>query len=182
MLREKVFVGLAVAGLLASVLIVPTFSQEGGRRQGNAEGGRRRNRRWNREEMNKRILDSIKGKLGVTDEECEALKPKVEKVRTLSAQARRGRGMGMAFARRRRRQPAEGEQAPELSPIDKAAQELQKVADNKDSKPEEIKEKLTALRKAREDAAQQLEKAQKELRELLSARQEAQLVLLGMLN
>ena len=51
-----------------------------------------------------------------------------------------------------------------------------------EAKRKEIKSKLTVLRKAREKAKRELAKAQKELSELLTVRQEAQLVLMGLLD
>ena len=54
--------------------------------------------------------------------------------------------------------------------------------DRRALKPEEIKEKLTALRKAREKAEQELTKAQEELRKVLTLHQEARLVLIGFLK
>ncbi len=177
MSRMKVVVGLAVVGLLASVWIGQALSQE------EAPAAERR-RRFDPERMRQMILERIKENLGATDEDWKVLKPKVEKVQTLSRQARGGGGMGMFFGRRRRRPAGEGEAAPtrELSAVEKKVQELQTLLENEEAKPEEITKKLTALREAREKAKQKLAKAQKQLRELLSVRQEAQLVLMGLLD
>ncbi len=49
-------------------------------------------------------------------------------------------------------------------------------------KPEEIKARLKALREAREAAKDELVKAKDKLREILTQRQEAQLVLYGFLD
>jgi hypothetical protein len=46
----------------------------------------------------------------------------------------------------------------------------------------QIKEKLTALRDARAKARQELATAQAELKELLSVKQEAQFVMMGILD
>jgi Spy/CpxP family protein refolding chaperone len=59
---------------------------------------------------------------------------------------------------------------------------LQTTLDNKDAKPEEIKAKLTALRDARNKAKEDLTKAQADLKELLTQRQEAVLVNMGLLD
>jgi hypothetical protein len=50
------------------------------------------------------------------------------------------------------------------------------------AKPEEIKAKLTALRAAKEQARQDLVKARQDLRQLMTLRQEAVLVLNGLLD
>ena len=60
--------------------------------------------------------------------------------------------------------------------------DLQAVLDDPKASPDEIREKLAALRKAREKAKADLEAAQKDLLELLTAYQEAVLVNLGYLD
>ena len=50
------------------------------------------------------------------------------------------------------------------------------------AKPEEIKAKLTALRAAKERATQELAKARQGLRQIMNLRQEAVLVLNGLLD
>ena len=92
--------------------------------------------------------------------------------------------MGRMFMRRapRRETPESPEPTREPTAVEKALQELQAVLDNEEARPMEIKQKLTALRQAREKVKQELAKAQQELRGLLTARQEAQLVLMGLLD
>jgi hypothetical protein len=123
--------------------------------------------------------ERIKEALQATETEWKVLEPKVTKVLTLSRQTGGIGGMGMPFRR-------PGWQGPEMprdqTPVGNSLEELQKVLENKDAKPEEIKAKLTALRDAREKAQQELAKAQKELSKGLTPRQEAQLVLMGYLN
>ena len=54
--------------------------------------------------------------------------------------------------------------------------------DNKDAAPETIAKKLTSLREARDKARKDVADAQKELKEVLTQRQEAVLVMNGMLE
>lgn len=89
-------------------------------------------------------------------------------------------GFGMGMSSRRPGAPPGPEGS--LTPVGKVTEELRKVLENKDAKSEEIKAKLTALREAREKAKKELAKAQQELRTGLTARQEAQLVLMGWLD
>ena len=70
----------------------------------------------------------------------------------------------------------------ERTPIEKATEELQAALEDEGTTPEQIKERLTAYREAREEARKELAKAQEELREVLTLRQEAQLVLMGTLE
>ena len=91
---------------------------------------------------------------------------------------------------RGRQRPAEGaEPTRKLTDVEKMAQELQKsvqelqaALENKEAKLAEIKQKLTTFRVTREKIKQELAKAQKALRDVLTLRQEAQLVLRGLLD
>jgi hypothetical protein len=157
------------------------------------------------EQFRQRMTDQMKQDLGVNDEEWKVLQPRIEKVQTLAMQSRGGmRGM---FGRRGGR-PGEGPggdrpkgDRPEgdrpqgdrpqgdrprddrpQSEVEKKATELRTVLENKEAKPEEIKTALTALREARAKARQELETAQKELREVVSVRQEAVFVTMGLLD
>jgi alkanesulfonate monooxygenase SsuD/methylene tetrahydromethanopterin reductase-like flavin-dependent oxidoreductase (luciferase family) len=66
--------------------------------------------------------------------------------------------------------------------IAQAQADLQAAVNDPKASPEEIKEKVAALRKAREKAKADLEAAQRDLVELLTAYQEAVLVGLGYLD
>jgi hypothetical protein len=76
----------------------------------------------------------------------------------------RGRGMGMW-----------GPSVPEVD-------ELRQALDNPETPAETIQAKLTALRDAKAKAEAELKQAADKLREVLTPRQEAQLVLMGMLE
>ena len=71
------------------------------------------------------------------------------------------------------RQPTEGE---------RICEELQLLLQVPGAGPDEIRQKVDALRKAREKARRQLVKAQQELRKVLTFRQQARLVLMGLLD
>jgi Spy/CpxP family protein refolding chaperone len=62
------------------------------------------------------------------------------------------------------------------------AKELRKVLESDDTPDNEIKAKLKALRDARKKSDDALKKAREELREVLTTRQEARLVLSGILD
>ena len=61
-------------------------------------------------------------------------------------------------------------------------QELQVLLDNMNSSPEAIKQKVLELQRARARAKKQLAQARKELREVLTLRQQARLCLMGLLD
>jgi len=181
MLSRKSIVGFVVLGLLAVLLVGQLQSQQ---RQG----------RMNREEMQKRMLERMKEDLQVTDKEWTVIEPRLTKVWTLSRQTRMGdmrfsgrgaRGQDGNRDGNRGQRSGEGQTdqtAREQTPMEKIAEALRTALEDKTTKPDEIKEKLTALREAREKARQELAKAQQQLQEVLTSRQEAQLVLMGMLN
>ena len=66
--------------------------------------------------------------------------------------------------------------------MDKASSELRELLRNESATAEQIKAKLAALRAAKQKAAQDLATARQSLRQLMSLRQEALLVLNGLLD
>jgi hypothetical protein len=141
--------------------------------------------RGSRSSFQQNQLDRIQEQLGATDEEWKVIEPRVQIVRELerSSVARRaginGRARrGGAVADRVQASPSEAT----TSPVQQATRELEDSLGSKETKPEEIKSKLAALREARSKALADLSKARDNLREILTARQEAALVMLGILN
>jgi hypothetical protein len=143
------------------------------------------------EQMRKMMEQRIQESLGATDQEWKVLGPRVMKVQELSRQTGGGgRGM-MMFGRGMRGGPGGpgGGNRPggmgmnrELTAVEKVQDELQTMLENTAATPDQIKEQLTKLRAAREKAKQDLAKAQQDLRQVLTLRQEATLVLMGLLD
>lgn len=177
-----------MGGVLAiSLCLGVALAQQGGRGggQGRAGGGFAGAR--DPGQMRQMMNDRIKEALGATDEEWQVIGPRLEKVSTLQREAAAGGSMRALFGVRGGRGGAGGQQRPdaperERSAVEQAMGDLQQVVDDESAAADQIKQKLTALREAREKAKQQLVKAQQELREVLTLRQEAQLVLFGMLD
>ena len=69
-----------------------------------------------------------------------------------------------------------------LTDGERLIEELQWLLQDADPEPNEVRQKLDALRKAREKATQQWVRAQQELRKVLDLRQEATLTIMGLLN
>lgn len=67
-------------------------------------------------------------------------------------------------------------------PVATAAQDLRTLLENKDANADQIKAKLEALRAAKAKVKDELTTAQKDLRELVTVRQEAVLVEMGVLD
>ena len=126
------------------------------------------------------MLDMVKEAIEAGDDDWKALGPKVGEVMTLQRQSAGG-GMRMLFrSRRGSRRPANTER--KLSDIEKVTEELQKLLENKDASAKDIKAKLKDLREAREKTKAALDKARTALRELLTQRQEAKLVMFGIMD
>ena len=181
---RKLLVVAAVASLMQVCLVGAQEAaprerpQRPERRQGTERPQRmeREGQRFDPQQMNERYLMRVKETLGVSDEEWQVLKPKVEKVRVAQMNIQR-RGGGMRMGQR-----SEGNIDAGISPLDKAYRDLQAVLGNKDASAKDIATKLAALREARKKSEDELAEAKKQLKELLTQRQEAQLVLMGLLD
>jgi hypothetical protein len=127
------------------------------------------------------MMANIQTQLGATDEEWNVLQPKVQNVMDLNREmmtgrfgGRGGRGGGGGGG---------GGGAPAATTdIGDKTKALSDALDNKDSDPKDIATKLAAVRDARERVRGELVKAQAELKEVLTPRQEARLVLAGLLD
>jgi chromosome segregation ATPase len=113
-----------------------------------------------------RAIEGIKKQLEVSDQEWLVVKPRVEAVYN-------------------RVHPASRSAGPNTQPthaVERSRNELGRLLSNKEAKAEEIKAKLTAFRSAKEQERQELVKARASLRQLMTLRQEAVLVLSGLLD
>ena len=148
-------------------------------------------------EIRKEFLQE-KGALGVTEEQWKLIKPKLEKVRQLREQADSKVGLGLAGGSTDSgTRPTSGARTPvptwqwkdpwkdkapaELTEAQKLTKQLIALVERQSVAPGTLKRTMDALRKARRDEAEierQLAEARRELRELLTTRQEAALVLM----
>ena len=131
-----------------------------------------------------------KAALVATEEQWKLIKPKLEKVRQLRGQARSTVGLGLTNSSSSDRrnlptwqwhQPWKGMASSELTDAQKIAKRLIALVENNNTKPEQFRRTMDALRKARKEEDQikkQLDEARKDLREGLTPRQEAALVLI----
>ena len=126
-------------------------------------------------QMRERFMNSIKEQLGASDDEWKVLQPKIEKIMTAQRDSRGGGFFG-------RRGGNRGGDDQNQTAVQRASAELRQVLENKDTSPEDIDKKLAALREAREKARGELQAAQKDLKDVLTKRQEAVLVTMGMLE
>jgi hypothetical protein len=144
-----------------------------------------------RQQMSERLRES----LGASTDEWKILQPMIEKVQTLQRQARGGMGRPGGFGDRPRgdrrpddrrpedRRPDDRQQGDrQQSDVEKKTEALQTLLQNKESKTDEIKVALAALRESRAKAKAEVETAQTALRQVVTVRQEAQLVMMGVLD
>lgn len=114
---------------------------------------------------NEAALARWKVRLGISDVEWPVIKPR------LKAVYERVRGSG----------PAAGGSSEVRKAVEKRSKELRELLREKEAAVERIKAKVTALRAAQEKVRQELALARRDLRQLLTVRQEAELVLDGLL-
>jgi hypothetical protein len=140
-------------------------------------------------QMKQSQLDRIQQSLGASDDEWKALSPKVERV--LAAQQASkpgprimtmGGGGGGTMIMISAAGPGLGGAAGPQSPVARAQADLQAVLSDPNATTDSIAARATGLRSARAKAQAELEAAQKELKELLTMRQEAVLLAQGILD
>ncbi|MEN6309875.1 MAG: hypothetical protein ABFD91_19175 [Anaerohalosphaeraceae bacterium] len=160
----------------------PAQRQQGGFGGQSGQGGQR-----GQGDFQARMLEMTKTQLNATDAEWAKIETPLKKVMTLSNQVNT-RGLGMAGRGNRPGGQGQGGQTPpqqpatEQSEVQKTSAALTEVLQNESASADEITAKLTALRTAKEAAQKELAAAQAELKKVINVRQEARLVLMGMLN
>lgn len=184
MVSKKLLAGIAGGMLLCTVLSVTTWAAEepAPRRDRQMRQDGQGPRGFDMESFQQRMVERMKDQLNATDDEWKVIEPRLSKVMTLNRQRFMGamggrRGFGPGAQDR----PGRGA-ADQDSAVAQAQEKLQQTLESGSADAAQIKAQLTALREAREQAKQELAKAQQELREVLTLRQEAQLVMMGMLE
>lgn len=167
--------GLIAVAIATAAMVAPTvMAQEapGGDRQEQRQGGRRN---FDPAQMQQRMMDNIKEQLKPSEEDWQVLQPKVEALMTAQRNARAG-GMGMRGGRGGDR-GGQNETA-----VAAASRELRSALEDENTSEAAINERLKAYRAAREKADADLKAARDDLRDLVTPRQEAVLVMYGMLE
>jgi hypothetical protein len=139
------------------------------------------------QQMHQKMMERYKETLGMSEEEWKLASPKIEKVMSAQRDARFGGFLGGFGPGGGRGGPDAGRPAHEhdpagMSALAKATAELRSTLDDKAASADDIGKKLAAVRAAREQAREELVKAQKDLQALLTSRQEASLVLMSVLD
>jgi len=197
MRRRKLTIGVA-AGVLALVIAGMCVAQPPANGNRGNRGDRGPGGNFDPAQMRERMMERWKEQLGADDDAWKVIEPRLTKVMELSRDAMpAGRGMFGGFGMRggpggpggqggqgnradRPRFP--GQENREPTAVEKAAEALNTTLENQSASADTIKTQLTALRGARVKAQQDLAAAQQELKQILTVRQEAILVVNGMLN
>ena len=167
---------LVVTAVFASVTVdISAQERDRDRDRGNRERGERGNRgNFDRSQFMERIMERYRENLGISVAEWKVVQPKVQAV--MDNRISGTSGMMSFFGGRGSR--GRGDSSTEKTPTSELRDLLEKDAPSK----EEIKAKLAAYRADRKAREAKLNKAQEDLRQLLTLKQEAQAVLSGLLN
>lgn len=135
------------------------------------------------EQFRQRMNDFLKTSLKVSDEEWSVILPLLEKVQSKQRETLTGRFGAMGGGTRRGGDRG-GQPAPNRPerPANPETDALKAALESESTAPAEIKAKLEAVRAARKKATVELEEAREELRKVLTQRQEATLVMVGILE
>ena len=167
---------LVVTAVFASVTVdISAQERDRNRDRGNRERGERGNRgNFDRSQIMERIMERYRENLGISVAEWKVVQPKVQAV--MDNRISGASGMMSFFGGRGSR--GRDDSSTEKTPTSELRDLLEKDAPSK----EEIKAKLAAYRADRKAREAKLKKAQEDLRQLLTLKQEAQAVLSGLLN
>ena len=167
---------LVVTAVFASVTVdISAQERDRDRDRGNRDRGERGNRgNFDRSQIMERIMERYRENLGISVAEWKVVQPKVQAV--MDNRISGTSGMMSFFGGRGSR--GRGDSSTEKTPTSELRDLLEKDAPSK----EEIKAKLAAYRADRKAREAKLNKAQEDLRQLLTLKQEAQTVLSGLLN
>jgi len=170
------FVGLAFSSLTGMAQQRPQGGQGG-------PGGGRGN--FDPAQFQQRMMDRIKEQLAASDTEWKVMEPMVSSV---MEKQRATRGGGFPFGRTGGRggRPGGDNNGPQGrgpgGDVDSATEALQAAIESKTTSAADIQAKLKAVRDSRAKKEAELAKAQAQLKQICTARQEAQLVLMGFLQ
>ncbi len=138
------------------------------------------------------MAERMKSSLKVTDEEWSVIQPLLEQVTAKQREASSSRfggfsrgpggpgGSSSSGGSSSGGGSSDRGRSSDRGPSESDA--LRKTLENENASPEELKAKLTAVRDARQKSAAELAQAREELKKVLTLRQEATLVAMGVLE
>jgi len=186
---------VVLIGMLSTVALGQAAPGGGGNGGGNGGGGGGGRGNFDPAQMRQRMEDRLKQQMNATDDEWKVIQPKLDVV--LEKQRDAGGGMfGMMGGRGGRGGRGGGQGGPggdaaggaapadntPQTPTAQAAKALRDTLADTNASADDIKAKLQAFRDAKAKAKEELAAAQKDLQSVLTQRQEAVLVVNGLLD
>jgi len=166
--------GALVVGLILSTANVAAQGA-GGRGGGQGRGN------FDPEQMRERMAQMMRERLSATDEEWKVIEPRLMAVQEKQRTGMGGRFGGMMGAFGGRDRGGNGPQRPPREGMEEI-QALRDAVETADTPATELKAKMKAVRELRKKNEAELKVAREKLREVLTVRQEATLVLMGTLD
>jgi len=160
--------------VVTAVFVGVTVDVSAQDRDRNRDRGNRERGQWDRSQVMERIMERYRENLGISVAEWKVVQPKVQAV--MDNRISGTSGMMSFFGGRGSR--GRGDSSSEKTPTS----ELRDLLEKENPSKGEIKAKLAAYRADRKAREAKLKKAQEDLRQLLTLKQEAQAVLSGLLN
>ena len=186
-MRKKHIVSGLIAVLVVAMVAGFAMAQPAGGQRGGQRGqGMRGN--FDPAQMQEMMMNRLQEQLEISDTEMSAIKPLLTKVMDARRELQGGRMRGMMRGMMGRggrggNRGGFGQQdQAELTGLAKIQSELGDLLEAENADTAKIKAKLTEFRKAREKLQQQLATAQANLIKVLTAKQEATLVMAGQLD
>jgi hypothetical protein len=171
----------SVLWIVVGALAMPALALAQDRPEGDRSDRSDRRRGFDPAAFREQIETRVKEELAASDDEWKIIQPKLEKV----FDARRAGGGGFfggGFRGSSDRGSSDRSSDRPRSAVEEAQRDLEKTLENKSASADEIKSKIQALREARDKAKHELASAQKDLKDVLTQRQEAFLVMRGFLD
>ncbi|MDB6150567.1 MAG: hypothetical protein JWQ44_2015 [Chthoniobacter sp.] len=166
---------------ITSTLLLSALALAASATLGIAQDADRGDRRGTPEEFRQRMTERLKTSLKVSDEEWTVIQPLIEKVQAKQRDAMGGGG----FGGRRGGGGGDNNQGGGTRsdrPGSTERDALRTALESDSTSPDELKAKLTAVREQRKKAQAELAQAREELKKVVTVRQEAALVSMGMLE
>ena len=177
-LRKAITVGFAAMAMFLgnADLQAQGRSEQGGKggKGGPAgRGGQERGRGWDFGDMRARMMERMQEQFGFSDAEFKAIRPLIEDVQTRQREVLGGRMSSMfrSFTGRSSSRGGRDESNSEQSALERALKANSS-----------IESKLAAYRKVRDEKRAALKKSQDTLKSVLTLKQEAQAVLIGLID
>jgi hypothetical protein len=174
---KKLYIS-ALAGTVSALLLLASLSasaQQPGQPGQGGPGGKGGRGNFDPAAFMDRMMGEMQKQLKANDDEWKILRPLIETVYTKGREVRGAGGSSMFGGRQRSGSPGQTETAREV-------QALKDILERENASAADIKPRLDAFREYKAKKEAELKDAREKLRAVLTAKQEAQLVMAGLLD